>query len=99
MNKFLLFCLVASLAAPFVSAEDGDNFTYEGINYTVASEEMKWCYTQENTDYFNPIQTVTGDVVIPSVVKNGEVEYTVVAIGQGSFQNCQEISTAMRISR
>lgn len=99
MNKFLLFCLVAILAAPFVSAEDGDNFTYEGINYTVASEEMKWCYTQESESYYNPVQTVTGDVVIPSVVKNGEVEYTVVAIGKGSFQNCQEISTGMRISR
>lgn len=64
-------------------AEAATVFTYGGIKYAVLSEADKTCQTNPAS----PIRgnNVTGDIVIPAKVMNGDVEYSVVAVGKGSF--------------
>lgn len=78
MNKSLLAALASTCTAFGLFAADGDTFTYQGLNYTVLSEEGKTCEVGVNTD-------ASGDVVIPPAVKNGDTEYKVIALGADAF--------------
>lgn len=78
MNKSLLSAIASTCTAFGLFAADGDSFTYQGLNYTVLSEEEKTCEVGVNTD-------ASGDVVIPPAAKNGDTEYKVIALGADAF--------------
>lgn len=67
----------------------GDEFTYNGINYQVLDAETKTCKTIDR-GWDSDGNTVggnecTGDIVIPEIVSDGNVEYKVTQIGENSF--------------
>lgn len=64
------------------------SYTYEGqtLTYTVLDENAKTVQTRAG-GYPNPGNDVSGDLVIPSVVTDGNVEYTVIKIGEWCFWN------------
>jgi hypothetical protein len=68
-----------------VSLNAATTFTYDGIKYTVLSETDKTCQTKAGSSSVLPGNSVSGDIVIPSTVKNGNTEYTVTEIGKYSF--------------
>ncbi len=79
-----LILLLSLLALPSVA----QNFTYEGINYTITSLEEKTCKTKEKGNPGPAGNSYEGDLVIPAKVSDGTDEYTVVEIGWGSFYGC-----------
>ena len=90
MKKFLLFMLGVLVALPGIARDF--TYTYEGqtLTYTVISESAKTCMTKSGTEgpngsYLEGGNYITGELIIPSVAKNGGVEYTVTEIGFGSF--------------
>ena len=70
MKKLVTTVLVSAFTALGLYADDGDTFSYMGLNYTVLSEDEKTCEVGSNVD-------ASGDVVIPSTVMNGDNEYRV----------------------
>lgn len=87
--KKLLFSL---FFIAIISSAYAHNFKYNGINYTVLDEDAKTCKTSDK----NPSlikTTLWGDAVIPSVAKDGDTEYTVTAIGKGSFSMSEEVTS------
>ena len=65
-----------------------EDFTFEGINYTVISEEKKTCKTKEGLSYPELAgNTVTGNLILPSN-PNG---YTLVRIGNYSFKDNSDL--------
>lgn len=108
MMKKLLTLVLATialtppLAADRIYAER--DFQYQGIWYTVIDENAKTCQTSEADSelispyeyaYFQSPNEVSRDVEIPSKVMNGTDEYTVVAIGAGSF--CESRLSILKI--
>ena len=90
MKKFLLFMLGVLIALPGIARDF--TYEYEGqtLTYTVISESAKTCMTKSGTEgpngrYVEWGNYITGELIIPSVAKNGGVEYTVTEIGFGSF--------------
>ena len=90
MKKFLLFMLGVLIALPGIARDF--TYEYEGqtLTYTVISESAKTCMTKSGTEgpngsYVEGGNYITGELIIPSVAKNGGVEYTVTEIGFGSF--------------
>lgn len=83
------------------SIDEGFNigkFIYEGINYTVIDSDAKTCRTKEgssNTGVTISGNEVTGDLIIPSVVSDGIDEYTVVEIGELSFDGNKITSVSL----
>lgn len=78
MKKLVTTVLVSAFTALGLYADDGDTFSYMGLNYTVLSEDEKTCEVGSNVN-------ASGDVVIPSTVMNGDNEYRVTAIGTDAF--------------
>lgn len=78
------------------------SYTFEGqtLTYTVLDEDAKTCKTKEGTylSYWNqmPGNDVKGDLIIPSIAKDGDIEYTVTTIGFNSFYKCENL-TSVRI--
>lgn len=87
MKKFLLSMLGVLLALPGIARDF--TYKYEGhtLTYTVIDEEAKTCKTKECGSW-DAGNAVSGDLVIPSVVKDGDVDYTVTSIGYESFKDC-----------
>lgn len=72
------------------------DFEYNGIWYTVLDEEAKTCQTKWgpwSEGFDGPNINVKGDIEIPSTVSDGVNNYTVIGIGNGSFQNCKTITS------
>lgn len=70
-------------------------YTYEGqtITYTVIDEDAKTVMTKAG-DTEAAGNNVTGDLKIPSTVKSGNTEYTVVSIGDYGFLKCAGLTSA-----
>lgn len=73
---------------------DGDdqlnfNYTYEGqtLTYTVIDKDAKTVKVKGNK--------ISGDLVIPSVVKDGNDEYKVIALSDLAFYNCSDLSAVI----
>ncbi|MDE7376999.1 MAG: leucine-rich repeat domain-containing protein, partial [Muribaculaceae bacterium] len=92
MKKLLLTMLGAVLALPAL-AQDFE-YTYEGqtITYTIIDEDAKTCMTKQG-DYGGAGNLVEGELVIPSIAKDGDTEYTVTSIGRKSFFNCSNLTS------
>ncbi|MDE6300182.1 MAG: leucine-rich repeat domain-containing protein, partial [Muribaculaceae bacterium] len=93
MKKLLLFMLGVLMALP-AFAQDF-TYEYEGqtLIYTVISEEEKTVETKQGSNNKTPGNKVTGDLVIPETVKNGETEYSVTTIGTFAFAGCSGLNS------
>ena len=95
MKKFLLSMLGVLIALPGIAR----NFTYEyegqTLTYTVIDEDAKTCKTRDGYYdlYLRPGNYVSGTLVIPSVAKYGDIEYTVTAIGEKAFYECRQLTS------
>lgn len=63
------------------------DFVYDGITYTILSENAKTVETQAGyiTTKRIPGNTVSGELVLPETVYNGNVAYKIVKIGDYGF--------------
>ncbi|MDE5941720.1 MAG: leucine-rich repeat domain-containing protein, partial [Muribaculaceae bacterium] len=91
MKHILLTAMGGVLSILPVVATDF-SYEYEGqtLNYTIIDEDARTCMTKAG--YINPASSATtagnnvsGEIMIPSVAKDGDKEYTVVSIGEYSF--------------
>jgi hypothetical protein len=70
------------------------DFSYRGLTYTVLTEstcetkEGKWSSSEAGND-------VSGDIVIPEIVYDGNTSYTVTKIGNKSFSYCKGITSVL----
>lgn len=92
MKRLLLAMLVTLMALPAL-ARDFD-YEYEGqtVTYTVLDENAKTVRTKQGMGNA-PGNEVSGQLVIPSVVKDDGVEYTVTTISYYSFINCVDLTS------
>lgn len=88
MRKFLLLSYFV-LAVFTGFAKD---FVYEGLNYNVLDEEAHTCQTAFGVGG-RPGNSVSGDLVIPATVFDGDVEYKVVGIGIRGFMGNVDLKT------
>ena len=95
MKKFLLFMLGVLIALPGIARDF--TYEYEGqtLTYTVIDEDAKTCKTMDGYYdlYQKPGNNVSGTLVIPSVAKDGDIEYAVTAIGEKAFYNCSGLKS------
>ncbi|MDE6339643.1 MAG: leucine-rich repeat domain-containing protein [Muribaculaceae bacterium] len=83
--KKLLLTLLGAFIGLTTFARDFQ-YTYEGqtLTYTVLDEDAKTVETKEGTMVV-PGNNVSGNLILPSIVKDGEMEYTLTTIGDYSF--------------
>lgn len=85
-------------------AEETFVYEYEGqaITYLVLDEEAKTCQTLDGSSEFNystfeylniPGNEVSGELVLPANPKNGDVEYTLVKLGDYAFLDNSELTS------
>lgn len=90
MKKILVFMLGVLLALPGIARDF--TYEYEGqtLTYTVLDESKMTCMPKEG-NYWAPGKLytsgnyVSGDLVIPSIAKDGDVEFSVTRIGEYAF--------------
>ena len=95
MMQKLLLTLLCVLAVLPAHARDFA-YTYEGqtLTYTVISETDKTCMTKAgDASATTGGNDVSGELVIPSVAIDGDTEYTVVEIGDASFNYNENITS------
>ena len=94
MKKFLLSMLGVLLALPGIARDF--TYEYEGqtLTYTVIDEEAKTCKTKEG-NYRTPGNSVSGVLEIPSIAKDGDVEYSVTSIGSFAFRDCSSLTSVI----
>ena len=97
MKKVLLMMLGVLIALPGLSRDF--TYEYEGhtLTYTVIDWNAKTCKTKDG--FWNggirkdPGNFVSGELVIPSVAKDGDVEYSVSSIGDNAFSDCSGLTS------
>jgi hypothetical protein len=87
-----LFIVMASLLVlPEVQAEIGGTFTNNGLTYTVQTEETD---TKTGTVSVAPESLeISGEIVIPALVLNEEINYSVTTILQRAFYGCNSLTS------
>lgn len=87
--------LVAGLFVSLPVLAESFSYTYEGneVNYTVLDYYDGTCKTSDASPVHESIQPVSGDLVIPETVYDGDRAFTVVEIGRLSFYNKDHISS------
>ena len=66
---------------------DPENFEADGMKFLTISKAGKTCRLLAGSPAYS------GDVVVPATVKKGDEEYTVVEIGQNSFDKCTGLTS------
>jgi len=88
MKKLILIAL-GMLIATTGTSRDFTDFTYEyegqTVTYTILDEDAKTCTTKVG-EIAVPGQNINGELIIPEKAKDGDTEYTVMAIGDRSFR-------------
>ncbi|MDE7376667.1 MAG: leucine-rich repeat domain-containing protein [Muribaculaceae bacterium] len=94
MKKLFLIMLGAMLTLP--AAARDFTYAYEGqtLAYTVIDEDAKTCMTKQG-DYVNPGNAVEGELTIPAIAKDGDIEYSVTAVGFSSFRHCTGVTSVL----
>ena len=82
MRKILLTLVLMLIAAIDTFAYD---FKYNGLNYTILSNENHTCCVTRNN--------ITGNIDIPATVEYNGTEYKVVEIGNKAFYDCSELTS------
>lgn len=87
--------LVAGLFVSLPVLAESFSYTYEGneVNYTVLDYYDGTCKTSDGSEEYGSVQPVSGDLVIPETVYDGDRAFTVVEIGELSFYNKDHISS------
>lgn len=95
MKKYILTILL-TIGIILPTAARDFTYTYEGqtLTYTVISETDKTCKTKEGSyTYYNykytPGNEISGDLVIPSVVSDGDNTFSVIELGVYGFCMCE----------
>lgn len=85
MKKLILIALGMLIATSGISRDF--TYEYEGqtVIYTVLDEDAKTCTTKVG-EIAVPGQNINGELIIPEKAKDGDTEYTVIAIGDRSFR-------------
>ena len=102
----LMACMM--LSSSVVKAEESDtdvslDFNYNGITYTIVNETEHTCRTKSgsfslNSESSSPMykvtygNVVTGEVNIPEIAINGEIQYTVIGIGELGFTGMTSVT-------
>lgn len=93
MKKNLLFMLFGVMLTLPTYARDF-TYTYEGqtLTYTVLDENAKTCETKVGSIFsgypHTPGNKVSGNLIIPEIAIDGDVEYSVTSIGVRAFSCC-----------
>ena len=94
MKKILLTLFAAMLALPSLARDI--EYPYEGqtLTYTVINEEAKTVRTKSG-DYGSSAagNEVSGNLVIPSQITDGDEIYEVIEIGNYAFRNCSGLTS------
>lgn len=82
------------LSLPVLARDFSYAYKGQSLTYTVIDEEAKTCMTKDG-DYFGDTagNEVSGDLVIPSRVSDGEAIYTVTSIGECAFYYCRGLTS------
>lgn len=83
-----------------INAADGENFTYNGINYTVISENDLTVRTKTGTSASNPgamVSMTRGSLELQETVEYNGKTYTLTEIGMYSFASCTYLEGELRI--
>ncbi|MDE6651054.1 MAG: leucine-rich repeat protein [Paramuribaculum sp.] len=93
MKQKLLLYVIAIVFQSQIFARDFQ-YSYKGqtITYTVLDEEAKTCKTKAGTSFSAGNQN-PGSVILPSNPKDGEVEYTLLSIGDFSFSRIEGLTS------
>ena len=85
MKKLILIALGMLIATSGISRDF--TYEYEGqtVTYTILDEDAKTCTTKAY-GYSDESQNINGELIIPEKAKDGDTEYTVMAIGDRSFR-------------
>lgn len=88
MNKFYSFAIAAMALMCSVTAQAGDKFVVDGLQYEIMDDGSGVQVTKstESSGY-------AGDITVPATVKNGNVTYKVVAVGKDAFRRCASIKS------
>lgn len=70
--------------------EAGEDFSFDGIVYTVIDQEAKTCKTKDASADFAG-NTAVGNLVIPDSVSYNGYTYAVKGIGNRSFNSCSDL--------
>lgn len=86
MKKLLLLMVVALLTQSGMA--QGFTYTYEGqtLKYSVIDKAAKTCMVSADNN-------VTGDLIIPSIAKDGDNEFTVTSIDRYAFSGCNGLTS------
>ena len=85
--KLFLCAIFLQLSTSFMLGANGDEFSFEGINYEIISEDEGTCKTKSSTfpNSGNPSENLTGILKIPSTVVYEGRTFKVTEIGDYSF--------------
>lgn len=86
-NHICAFLAVLS-ALPAIARD----FSYEGLYYTIINEWHHTCQVKGGTLEF-PGNPVVGDITVPSKVSDGTTDFTVIAVGEYAFLNCDGLTS------
>lgn len=92
MNKLLLSLLGALIALPAFARDFTYKYGGKTLTYTVINEAAKTCSTKKGSNY-SAGNKISGELIIPSVAKDGETEYRVTEIGDQSFAICTDLTS------
>ncbi|MDE5901661.1 MAG: leucine-rich repeat domain-containing protein [Muribaculaceae bacterium] len=94
MRNLLLTLVAATLSLPTFARDI--QYTYEGqtLTYTVLDEDAKTVETKPG-DSSTSENDVSGKLVIPSEIKDGDIIYTVTSIGQSTFSECSDLTSVI----
>jgi len=85
------FILLASLLVlPKAQAAVGDIFTLDGLKYTVLTEEP--ASKTGTVSVQAESKEISGDIVIPALVINGEINYSTTLIPANAFRGCSNLA-------
>ena len=82
----ILMCSVIVVISTDDSSVAADSITFEGINYKVTSEDLLTVEVYANSEF-------SGDLVIPSTIKNNSKTYSVTSIGEKAFYDCYGLTS------
>ena len=87
-----VFILLASLLVlPKAQAAVGDIFTLEGLKYTVLTEEP--ASKTGTVSVQAESKEISGDIVIPALVINGEINYSTTLLADSAFRECSKLTS------
>lgn len=85
---FWMFLMMSHLTLAAAERDFYYKYEHQTVRYKVLDEESKTCITYPGNYFAYTLESnhkIWGDLVIPEIVSDGYNDYTVVAIGDGSF--------------